>query len=64
MKVQNMNRIFVFFLFNYFLINAQETIDELREHTDTICMDPEHKHYEKLTLAYVTPWYCYNLLIN
>ena len=38
------------------LSRAQETIEDIIEHSTSICMQPEHKHYDRLTLAYVTPW--------
>ena len=37
-------------------IMAQEDINELREHVDSICQEPDHKHFNKLTLGYITPW--------
>lgn len=38
------------------MINSQLTIEELKEHQSKQCDDPSHKHYSRLTLAYVTPW--------
>ncbi len=36
---------------------SQTNISELKEQVDNICENPEHKHYEKITLSYITPWY-------
>lgn len=38
------------------MTNCQESIDDLKEQQHKKCDDPFHKHYSKLTLAYVTPW--------
>lgn len=35
---------------------AQDDINELREHVDSVCSEPEHKHFSKTTLGYITPW--------
>jgi hypothetical protein len=39
------------------LVLSQIDIQELREHVENICENPEHKHYDKITLGYITPWY-------
>ncbi len=36
--------------------HTQEDISELREHVDSVCSEPEHKHFSKLSLGYITPW--------
>ena len=38
------------------LVKSQEDINELKEHIDSVCQEPDHKHYTKLTLGYITPW--------
>jgi hypothetical protein len=37
-------------------VHTQENINELREHVDSVCSEPDHKHFSKLTLGYITPW--------
>jgi hypothetical protein len=36
--------------------NSQENLDELREHSDSVCTEPDHKHFSGTTLGYITPW--------
>jgi hypothetical protein len=38
-------------------ILTQENIDELREHVDSVCQEPDHKHFNKISLGYITPWH-------
>lgn len=38
------------------LISCQETIKELKEQTKEECSNPTHKHYDLLTMGYITPW--------
>jgi len=38
------------------LCKSQENMNELKEHVDSICQEPEHKHFNKTTLGYITPW--------
>lgn len=38
------------------LINSQEDIFELKDHVVSVCQEPDHKHFNKLTLGYITPW--------
>jgi hypothetical protein len=38
------------------LVFTQSDIQELREHVEHICENPEHKHYDRITLSYITPW--------
>jgi len=49
-----MKLIFTFFLF--ILVNSQEDLNELKEHVDSVCSEPDHKHFSQKTLAYITPW--------
>ena len=37
-------------------INCQEDINELRDSTSSVCLEPEKKNYDKITLGYITPW--------
>jgi hypothetical protein len=37
-------------------ILTQETLKDIREHADTVCSEPDHKHFNKHTLTYITPW--------
>lgn len=37
-------------------VYTQEDVSELREHVDSVCSEPEHKHFSKTTLAFITPW--------
>ncbi len=39
------------------LIYSQEDLKELRDHLEHTCENLDHKHYDKLTLSYITPWY-------
>ena len=43
-------------LFLFSKIFSQENIEELREHVDSVCQEPDHKHFNKLTLGYISPW--------
>lgn len=43
-------------IFTIALINSQEDIKELKEHLEHTCENPTHKHYDKVTLSYITPW--------
>ena len=40
-------------LFLFSKIFSQENIEELREHVDSVCQEPDHKHFNKLTLGYI-----------
>jgi hypothetical protein len=37
-------------------INSIEEFNQLKDEIDSLCQNPEHKHFEKITLAYITPW--------
>ena len=47
------NMIIFHILFTYIVTNDYL---QLKEEIDSLCQDPDHKHYDKITLAYITPW--------
>jgi hypothetical protein len=54
-----MRKIFYAFLLIFIFasfINTQEDIFELKDHVSSVCSEPDHKHFSKLTLGYITPW--------
>ena len=37
-------------------IKTQDDVQDLKEHVDSVCSEPDHKHFSQTTLAYITPW--------
>lgn len=52
-------RTFIALIICYLAINViicQESLKDLKSNIHSTCQNPEHKHYDKKTLAYITPW--------
>jgi hypothetical protein len=52
-----MNIYLLILLICLFSLKAQDTINDIKYSLDSVCDDPEHKHYSGTTLGYITPWY-------
>lgn len=52
--MKNLSLLLAFLLLSFAF--TQESLGDLREHIDSVCQEPDHKHYEKTTMAYITPW--------
>jgi hypothetical protein len=55
-KIKIIYTLLVIYLFFISNIQCQDNIEDLKEHVDSVCSEPEHKHFSGTTLSYITPW--------